>query len=132
MKKILTLGQLRTVALIVLLGGAISSLVLVLHAGRNNKSILLPVLFVVWVLSPFIALLVANIVSKPWAVPRRMTLYSLMLVLTLGSLIGYSGILNPPGTKPAGVFLIVPLVSWLLIALAAVLSRRLSRRDDSV
>jgi hypothetical protein len=131
-KKILTLSQLRTVALIVLLGGAVSSLVLVLHAGRNNKSILLPVLFVIWVLSPFIALLFANVVSKRWAVPRRMTLYSLMLVLTLGSLIGYSGILNPPGTKPAGVFLIVPLVSWVLIAIATVLSRRLSRRNDNV
>lgn len=82
------------------------------------------------------ALLVANVVSKRWSVPCRITLYSLMLVLTLGSLVGYSGILSPPGTKPAAVFLIVPLISWLLIAIvipiAASLSRKLSGRSDSV
>jgi uncharacterized membrane protein len=59
-----------------------------------------------------------------------------MLFLTLGSLVSYSGVLSPPGTKPAFVFLVVPLISWLLMAIVipitASLSRRLSRRSDSV
>ena len=136
MKKILTLSLLRTMAVVVVLAGAGISLGLMLHAGRNNKSVLLIVLFVIWVLSPFIALLVANVVSKRWSDLTRMTLYSLMLFLTLGSLVSYSGVLSPPGTKPAFVFLVVPLISWLLMAIVipitASLSRRLSRRSDSV
>ena len=136
MKKILTLSHIRTMAVVVVLAGAGISLGLMLHAGRNNKSVLLILLFVVWVLSPFIALLVANVVSKRWSVLTRVTLYSLMLILTLGSLVSYSGTLSPPGTKPAFVFLVVPLISWLLLAIvipiASSLSRRLLRRSDSV
>ena len=123
-------------AVVVALGGAGISLGLMLHAGRNNKSVLLVVLFVVWVLSPFLALMVANAVSKRWLVLTRITLYSLMLVLTPGSLVCYSGLWSPPGTKPAFVFLVVPLISWLLIVIvipiAASRSRKLSRKSDNV
>ncbi len=102
-------------ALIVVLVGAAGSLGLMFNAGRNQKSILLIALFTIWVLSPFIALLVANVISKHWSILTRMTLYFLMLFITLGSLISYSGALSPPGTKPAFKFLIVPLISWLLL-----------------
>ena len=123
-------------ALVVLLAGAGGSLGLMLYAGRNNDSVLLLVLFATWVLSPFIALVAANVVSERWPVLTRVTLYCLILFLTLGSLVSYSGALSPSGTKPAFVFLIVPLISWLLMAIvipiAASLSRMLSRRRDSV
>ncbi|SRR5258706_11059992 len=135
-KKILPLSLLRTIAIVVVLVGAGASLALMFRAGHNNKSVLLLGLFAIWVLSPFVALLVANIVSKNWSVLTRLALYILMLFLTFGSLVGYSGVLSPPGTKPAFVFLVVPLISWLLIVIvipiAASLSRRLSRRSDSV
>jgi hypothetical protein len=39
------------------------------------------------------------------------------LVISIGSLISYGGILIPAGTKPAFIFLVVPLISWLLIAM---------------
>jgi len=134
MKKILTLSLLRTVAVVVVLAGVVGSISLVLYKGRNNDSVLLIALFVTWVLSPFIALLVANVVSKRWSNLTRMTLYSLMLVLTLGSLVSYSGALSPAGTKTAFVFLVVPLISWLLIAIvlpiAGSLSRRLASRPN--
>jgi len=111
--------------------GAAGSVGLTLYTGRHNDSVLLIVLFATWVLSPFMALLVANMVSKRWLVSTRVTLYILMLVITIGSLVSYSGALSPPRTKPAFVFLVVPLISWLLmtivIPIAAWLSRRLSR-----
>lgn len=97
---------------------AAGSLGLLLNAGRKNNSLLLLVLFVTWVLSPYIALLFATVFSKRWPAAKRMTLYILMLVLSLGSLIGYSGALSPSGTKPAFVFLVVPLISWLVIGIA--------------
>jgi hypothetical protein len=133
MKKIPALKHFRTIALIVVLAGAAGSLGLVLHTGRNNNSVLLLSLFVAWVLSPFIVLLVINAIAKRWPAFTRATHYCLMLVVAFGSLISYSGVLSPPGTKPAFVFLVVPLVSWLLmvivIPMAALLSRRLSRRS---
>ncbi|HTB26901.1 MAG TPA: hypothetical protein VK711_16125 [Puia sp.] len=110
------LSVLRTVATFVVVAGTIGSVYFTLHAGRNNHSILLPLLFVIWVLSPFIILLIANVISKRWMVHARMLLYILMLIITIGSLVSYSGVLTPSGTKPAAVFLFVPLISWIFIS----------------
>ena len=120
-------------ALIVVLAGAAASLILMFNAGRNQKSILLIILFTIWVLSPFTALLIANVIAKRWTIPTRISFYLLMLFITLGSLLGYSGSLNPPGTKPAFKFLIVPMVSWLLIVIVFLIagsrSRKLARKN---
>jgi len=69
------LGFLHAAALIVVLAGAVGSVGLMLHAGHRNPSRLLLVLFALWVLSPFIALVLANMVSKRWSVLTRATLY---------------------------------------------------------
>ncbi len=127
---------LHALALVGIFVGAAGSLGLMLHAGRHNNSSLLVILFTGWVLSPFIALMAANTVYSRWVVSARMTLYILMLFLAAGSLVGYSGVLSPKGTKTAFVFLAVPLVSWLLIVIiipiAASCSRRLREKKDRV
>ena len=130
MKQFITLSIMRTMALVVVLAGAVGSLRLVLNAGRNTPVLLL-VLFVSWVLSPIMALLVANRVSKRWSVPTCATIYCLMLVVTLGSQVGYSGAFNAPETKPAFIFLVVPLISWLLIVTVIPITRRLSRKSNN-
>jgi hypothetical protein len=89
-----------------------------------------------WVLSPFVVLLWANVISKGWSVATRATLYSVMLFLTLGTLAIYGFVaLGPPRAKTAFVFVIVPPMSWLLstivVPIAALLSRRPSRRGDA-
>jgi hypothetical protein len=129
------LAVLRAAALIAVLAGAVGSVGLTLHAGRRNDSRILMVLFALWVLSPFMALILANAVSKRWSVHTRATLYSVMLVLTLGSLAIYGVVaLGPPRAKTAFVFVVVPPASWLLIAIvvpmAALISRTRSRRGD--
>ncbi len=129
------LGLLRAAALIAVLTGAGGSAGLMLHAGRHNNSRILLVLFALWVLSPFMALVWANVVSKHWPVLTRATLYGVMLVLTLASLAIYGDVaLGPPRAKTASVFVVVPPASWLLIAIvvpiAAFISGRLSRRGD--
>jgi hypothetical protein len=113
----------RTVAVVVVLAGIAGSISLVIYNGRHNKSILLIALFIAWVLSPFIALLIADKVSKRWTDATHKTLYIIMLVLTFVSLLFYSGILSPAGTKTAFVFLVVPLVSWVLIAILLLIAR---------
>jgi len=136
MKNILSLNLARTTALIITLTGAFGSLGFVLNAGRNNSSVLLVTLFVIWTLSPFLALLIANSVSKSWSVLMRSLLYVLMIVLSVGSVVAYSGLLSFPNMKPAFLYLFVPLVSWLLILtvipIAVFQSRRQVRKDINV
>ena len=131
-----TLGVLRAVALIAVVGGAVGSVGLMLRAGQRSPLLLL-VLFTIWVLSPFVALLWANMVSKLWSVVTRVTLYCVTLVITLGSLAIYGELvdLRPPGSANAFLFVAVPPITLLLITIvvpmAAFMSGRSSRQGDS-
>jgi len=76
-------------------------------------------LFTIWVLSPFVALVLAEVVAKRWSVLTRATLHGVMLIVTLGSLAIYGSVaVGPPRSKPAFMFLVVPFGSWLLVAIA--------------
>src|SRR5690242_19448141 len=79
------LSSLRTAAMSAVAAGAVGSVGLTLRAGRSTPRLLL-ILFVIWVLSPFVALAWANLASKRWSVPTRATLYCVTLVIMLGSL----------------------------------------------
>ena len=128
-----SLGFLRAAALIAVLVGAMGSVGLTLCAGRHNHSLILMALFAVWVLSPFMALVWANVVSKRWSALTRATLYSVMLVLTLGSLAIYGDVaLGPPRAKIASFFLVVPAASWLLIAIVVLICRSLFSHLEGV
>src|SRR5947209_3443623 len=125
------LGILRGIALVAVAAGAVGSIGFMLRAG--HPPLFLRILFAVWVLSPFVALLFAHVVLKRWPVLTRTTLYSLMIILSVGSLAFYENVVfGPPRPKPASVFLLVPLGSWLLmtiaVSIAAFISRRLSVR----
>jgi hypothetical protein len=131
------LGRLSAAALIAVLVGAAGSVGLMLRAGHRNPSRLLLLLFAFWVLSPFAALVVAHALSSRWSVLTRTTLYSLMLLLTLGTLAIYGYVaLGPPRAQTAFVFVVIPPASWLLGAIviltAALMSGSVSRRDDDV
>jgi hypothetical protein len=75
------------------------------------------------------------LVSAGWSFLVRIALYSIVLLITAGSLIFYAGVI-PAGTKPAFKFLVIPLISWIFILvfiLAGIsISRRVSRRSDNV
>ena len=121
------LGVLRAVGLIAVAAGAVGSIGFMLRAG--NPPLFLRVLFAVWVLSPFVALLFAHVVSKRWRVLTRATLYSLMVIVTVGSLAFYGNVVfGPPRPKPAFVFLVVPLGSWLVMTIAVSIAAFISRK----
>jgi hypothetical protein len=129
------LRLLRRAALTAALAGAAGSLGLMFRAGRRQNSRILLLLFAIWVLSPFIAVVGANMISKGWSTLTRATLYSVMLVITLGSLVIYGDVAFGLAMAKVGfIFLVVPLTSWLLIALvvpiAALMSKSVSRRGD--
>ncbi len=124
----------RKIAFVMLFVGAVSSLGLTLNAGRHTPFFLL-VLFVGWVLSPYITLLFVNIASKRWRFITPVTLYWLMLILSLGSLISYSTTISQHRTKPAFIFLIVPFISWILVLVVILIDaarvRKLSKEVEN-
>lgn len=115
----------RALAVAAVVAGAAGSITLMLAAGSRQRSSVLIGLFTGWVLSPFVGLWWAGVVSRCWPAFIRATLYGLMLILTGTSLALYGGILPmPSGSRPAAVFLLVPLGSWVLIAIVAFGLRR--------
>jgi hypothetical protein len=99
------------------------------RVGHRKEIAPLLVVFAVWVLAPFLALLFADRASQRWSPPTRTTLHGVMLLVALGSLAAYGVVaLGPPRSKPAAVFLLVPPASWLLMTLAVSLAALLSGR----
>jgi hypothetical protein len=100
---------------------AVISLILTLHAGHKNSSIFLPALFIIWVSSPFVVLIVVYFKKRLFQDQRQNLSNLLMMVIAVGSLVAYSGILSPKGAKPAGIFLITPLISWGVLILSYII-----------
>ncbi len=81
------------------------------------------------------ALFWANIASKCWSVLTRVSLYGVMLLVSLSSLAIYEAdALWPRDSQGAFVFIAFPPASWLLsaivVSIAAFISGRRSRRAD--
>jgi hypothetical protein len=128
MKKKFDINFLRIIALIAMLAGAIGSLFFMFNAGHKQNSVILITLFTMWVLSPFAGLLMTDRISRRGKVLSRLTLYGLIFVITLGSLICYSGVLGQLGAKAAFKFLVVPFISWLIIVTVILTAGRMSTR----
>ena len=130
MKQVPKNTLLRTIAVVVVVAGAIGSLAMTLHAGHKNNSVLLVVLFAFWVLSPFIAFLITNVISRLWNDLNRKTLYYIMIFLPVVSIVCYSGAISPPGMKPAFIFLVVPFISWLFLGIFILIAVSQSRKKN--
>lgn len=115
---------LRRTALIAVPVGALGSLACMFYVGRRQSSIILIILFTGWVLAPFAALFWTAMQAKTWPVVARAALHVAMLVITLGSLAIYGLIaFGPPVSKPAFAFLVVPVASWLPIAVVVAMGK---------
>jgi hypothetical protein len=106
-----------------------------LRAGHRQSSRILVLLFGLWVLSPFVAAAWVHGVSKRWPMVVRAWLYLVMLVLTVGCLALYASVaFGYLRAKVGFIFLVVPLASWLVVAiavsLAVAVARNQSRRGD--
>ena len=112
---------LRVAALIAVVAGAAGSLGLMFRVGARPNSRLLILLFTLWVLAPFVALVLADVISKRSSVRTRATLHGVMMLLSLGSVALYADVaFGPPRPQPAFMFLVVPLASLVLIAIIGV------------
>ncbi len=113
--------------------GAVTSLALMLRAGRHQKSIVLVLLFAVWVLLPFVELVYAHLNSKQWLPSARIFLYGLTVAVVFCCPAIYADVAFGRTTLKVGfVFLVVPFLCSLLIGfvvwIALLSSRRASRQ----
>src|SRR5262249_52958394 len=104
------------------------SVTLMMRAGARQRSILLVLLFTGWVLSPFLALAIANARSATWQPVARSALYGVMLGVSFISLSVYTLHALAPGMKAGFVYLVVPGACWMLIVVAFATSLALSPR----
>ena len=123
------LRLLRSTGLIAAAAGAAGSIAFMLYAGRRNPSRLLVLLFAIWVLSPFAALLSIDAISKRWSPVTRSAVYGLMWLLAVVSPAAYGYIaVGPPRPQAAFMFVVLPPLSWLVgaavLAMAAFISSR--------
>jgi hypothetical protein len=122
-------GVLRAASAIAVAAGAAGSVGLLLHAGqRIDSPRFLMGLFAIWVLSPFVILVGGYVFSKRWSVLTRATLYGVMLVVTVASLAIYGVVALGPSRPKAASFVLVPPLSWLLMAIAVPTASFISRR----
>jgi len=125
---------LRTTAFTAALVATIISVGLMLRACRFNDSGVALALIAVWILSPMIALVQAEVVAKRWLIFGRATVYGLMLVVALGFEIIYGLYMFIPLSPRKGFpYALVPAVSWLLILIVLVITafRSHARADAS-
>jgi hypothetical protein len=130
------LRLIRTIALVLAIIGALGSVALMVRAGQRTPRFLL-VLFVGWVLMPFVVLLWANIVSTHWSAATRIALLGVTLVIALGSVAIYGELVDirPQGAANAFPWVITPPAAMLLIAVTvpavALIARRRYRRGGT-
>ena len=108
---------------------ALGSVALLLYMGRRNKSIVLMVLFSIWVLAPFVGSLLLNaLIAKRGSAIMRTALHVAMLILAIASLALYADtVLRPPLSQPVFRFVLLPIVSCVLIIIVVVTAEVVSR-----
>lgn len=122
---------LRLIAVVILFAGGIISAWLTFDTGQGNHSLVLKIIFLIWVLSPFIVLIRVYSFSGNWSAVRRGLLYNLMLFVAFVSMVAYSGEWNLPGMRPAFLFLTVPAFCWALMIVAYLIVHFRKRNQSS-
>jgi membrane-bound metal-dependent hydrolase YbcI (DUF457 family) len=114
-----------------MVGGTIGSVAFLLRVIHRNQSRLLIAGFVLWVVSPFVALALADLASRRWSMAMRRALCGVALAVAVGSLAIYGAdAVWPRKSQPAFVFVAAPPVSWLLSALVVSTAGLLSRKQE--
>jgi hypothetical protein len=123
------LSKMRATGRLLTVAGAIASAGLTLWVGRHGSSLILLAMFVVWVLLPFVALLVADRLAIRWAPRTRKTVYTVMLIVAIASVQTYANVALRSPAQPAFMFLMVPVCSWLVMLIAISIAAFVSRRS---
>jgi len=122
--------SLHTAARVAAVIGAVGSVALTLYAGRSNNLPFLMVLMAGWVFAPFFGFALASKVSARWSPAARTALDVGIVVIAVAALAIYARDALQPPPRRAVVYVLVPIVSWLLL-LGIAAAGFVSRRRDS-
>ena len=125
------MSPLRATAMNVMVFGAAGSLGFLFHAGPDSPLRVMAIM-AAWVVAPFVGLVLAHVMAKPWPVPVRQALYPVMLAVTVCSVAAYWNDYLRPHTPRAAVFVVVPGLSWMAIVAALSLTWMVSRTKRDV
>ena len=114
----------------VLIIGVLGSIFFMVKIGSNQKSFFLFGLFLVWVLSPFTVLYLINKNSTLWSVGLRKFIHWTMILISIVSLIAYSGIFKLASTKPSFPYIVFPFLSWLVILIGWFIAKLLFKKGN--
>lgn len=127
-----SLAGLRLMALVALVIGAAGSIGLWIHAARHPPPVLI-VLFVIWVLSPFLFLGAAHRKSGRWLTGTQVTLHIVTLFVAVVSIAVYADDAVAHRTAhPAAVYVLVPPISLLLSAIALGVAAGMAKRKQEL
>ena len=123
-------GLLHLVALVTTVAAAVASVALQLYVGRRSPQHLVLLLIAGWILSPFVALVLLNLLAKRWPTFPQRALQCVMLLVSLASFAIYSiAVVRPLASKPpAFLFVAVPPGSLLVAAITLATAWLISRR----
>ena len=108
--------------------GAVGSLAFMFSVGRHNPSAILMILFTLWVVAPFAAMVTAPMLFKKWSVGGRTWFDFFTIIVALGSSGIYGDVaFGTPRPQPAFMFLVVPFVSLFVIGAALLVASFVSR-----
>jgi len=107
--------SLHTAARVAAVIGAVGSVALTLYAGRSNNLPFLMVLMAGWVFAPFFGFALASTVSARWSPAARTALDVGIVVIAVAALGIYARDALQPPPRRAVVYVLVPIVSWLLL-----------------
>jgi hypothetical protein len=123
---------LRFTALIALVIGAAGSLGLWIHATQHPPPLII-VLFVVWVLSPFVILGIGHVMVKRRAPSTQVALCWVTLLVAVASIAIYTDdAVSHRTAHPAAVYVVVPPASWLVSIVAIGLGAWIATRKQQL
>jgi hypothetical protein len=112
--------------------GAAGSATFMLYASKRvGAPSILMVLFTIWVVSPFMLLALAYVVSKRWAALTRATVYTVTAIISAASLTIYGAAALGASRPQTAIFVMVAPLSWLLIVIAITTAAFIARRSEA-
>jgi uncharacterized membrane protein len=110
--------------------GAVGAVALTLYAGRNNGLPLLMILMSGWVFAPFFGYAVIRKIAGRRSSFPLASLDGVVIVMAVVALAIYAqNVVHLPTSKPAAVFVAVPIASWVVMLIVVVIASFIARRE---
>jgi hypothetical protein len=110
--------------------GAVGAVALTLYAGRDNGLPFLMILMGGWVFAPFFGYAVIRKIAGRRSSFPLASLDGVVIVIAVVALAIYAqNVQHPPTSKPAVVFVAVPIASWVVMLIVVAIASFIAHRE---